>query len=106
MTREEMLDAIHYEIGPEQAVSQAAEEASELSAALSKLRRKMDGVNPTPKSITDCMQAVAEEIADLKNALMAAGIYYADGDDEYGVRRMAEEKTKRWYRRVFGRDAE
>lgn len=44
---------------------QLAEEAAELSAAAAKLARKLEGRNPTPKSVEDCWGAFVEELADV-----------------------------------------
>ena len=41
-------------------LGQLAEELAEASAAASKLRRKIDGKNPTPKTLEECWK-------DLKN---------------------------------------
>lgn len=35
-------------------LAQLAEEASELAQAALKLRRALDGTNPTPKSVAEC----------------------------------------------------
>ena len=39
-------------------LAQLAEEASELAQAALKLRRALDGTNPTPKSVAECGIAV------------------------------------------------
>lgn len=38
-------------------LAQLAEEASELAQAALKLRRALDGTNPTPKSVEECRSA-------------------------------------------------
>ena len=43
-----------------------AEEAAELAQAALKLRRVLDGTNPTPKSYTDAILDFEEEIADVQ----------------------------------------
>lgn len=45
-------------------LAQLAEEASELAQAALKLRRALDGTNPTPKSVEECRKAFEEEYAD------------------------------------------
>lgn len=52
-------------------LAQLAEEASELAQAALKLRRALDGTNPTPKSVAECEANLTEEIADVTNALDA-----------------------------------
>lgn len=46
-------------------LAQLAEEASELSQVALKLRRALDGNNPTPKSVEECEENFIEEYADV-----------------------------------------
>lgn len=39
-------------------LAQLAEEASELAQAALKLRRALDGTNPTPKSVEECLENI------------------------------------------------
>ena len=48
---------------------QVAEEASELAQAALKLRRAIDGSNPTPKKDIECLDDMIEEVADLSLCL-------------------------------------
>ena len=59
-----------------------AEEASELAQAALKLRRALDGTNPTPKSVAECQKAFEEEYADVVNCIIAL-----DLDDGWQVQR-------------------
>lgn len=43
-------------------LAQLAEEASELAQAALKLRRALDGANPTPKSVADYITAKSEQV--------------------------------------------
>lgn len=52
-------------------LAQLEEEASELAQAELKLRRALDGTNPTPKSVAECEANLTEEIADVTNAIDA-----------------------------------
>ena len=52
-------------------LAQLAEEASELAQAALKLRRALDGTNPTPKSVAECEANLMEELADVTNAIDA-----------------------------------
>lgn len=45
---------------------QMAEEAAELSKAALKLRRAMDGTNPTPMTVAEARKNLIEEIADVR----------------------------------------
>lgn len=49
-------------------LAQLAEEASEFAQAALKLRRALDGKNPTPKSIEECEANLREEWADVQVA--------------------------------------
>lgn len=49
-------------------LAQLAEEASELAQAALKLRRALDGTNPTPKSVEECEANLHEEWADVNVA--------------------------------------
>lgn len=41
-------------------LAQLAEEASKLAQAALKLRRALDGTNPTPKSVEECLENIQE----------------------------------------------
>ena len=47
-------------------LAQLAEEATELAQAALKLRRALDGTNPTPVSIQEAGDRLVEEIADVR----------------------------------------
>lgn len=51
-------------LGECELLCQLAEEAAELAQAALKLRRAIDGRNPTPKTIEQCRYELIEEIAD------------------------------------------
>lgn len=48
-------------------LAQLAEEAAELAQAALKLRRAIEGTNPTPKSVRKCREALREEYTDVVN---------------------------------------
>lgn len=52
-------------IGESEVLTQLAEEAAELAQAALKLRRAMDGKNPTPKTEDECRWNLAEEYNDV-----------------------------------------
>lgn len=56
----------------EEILAQLAEEASELAQAALKLRRALDGTNPTPKSVAECEENLLEEWADVDLCLRCA----------------------------------
>lgn len=49
----------------EEILAQLAEEAAELAHAALKLRRALDGTNPTPVSVQEAGNQLVEEIADV-----------------------------------------
>ena len=84
-------------------LAQLAEEASELSQAALKLRRAMDGTNPTPKSVEECRESLCEEYADVfvcMNALMENDF------DKFATETsmLVGEKNERWLNRLRERE--
>ena len=82
-------------------LAQLAEEASELSQAALKLRRAIDGKNPTPRSVWACENALDEEIADVWLCIREAGF----SDDEHLITQgeIMTEKHDRWLSRLNAR---
>ena len=63
-----------------------------------KLRRALDGTNPTPKSVEECRKAFEEEYADVVNCIIAL-----DCMDDAAFERMQKiqyEKEVRWLSRL------
>jgi len=71
-----------------------AEEAAELAQAALKLRRVLDGTNPTPKSRAEAMLDFEEEIADVQ--LYLDRIAY----DRVQVANVKKIKAERWKTRL------
>lgn len=71
-----------------------AEEAAELAQAALKLRRVLDGTNPTPKSRAEAMLDFEEEIADVQ--LYLDRIAY----DRVQVANVKKIKAERWRTRL------
>lgn len=82
-------------------LTQLAEEAAELSQAALKLRRAMTGENPTPKTVTECMAAMNEEVADVEICLNELGFYR--GFLTLERCNLYESKTRRWIDRLMAR---
>ncbi len=59
-------ELIANKLGAEEILTAIAEEASELTQAVLKLRRAYNKLNYTPKTELECVQNVAEEMADLE----------------------------------------
>ena len=77
---------------------QIVEEASELIQAICKLRRAINGTNPTPVSIMDAQKAVYEEIADTLVSIEAA----LDTNEQMGVSAIKRVNAQRWAGRIRG----
>lgn len=72
-----------------------------LAQAALKLRRALDGTNPTPKSVEECRNAFEEEHADVVNCIIAL-----DMDDVAFdlMRKMQYEKEVRWLSRLEAKE--
>lgn len=78
----------------EELLAQLAEESSELSHAALKLRRCLDGTNPSRVSKGDAWKQLFEEIADVLLSLKALGL-----DTDFMLERYRDiqvEKIDRW----------
>lgn len=82
-------------------LAQLAEEASELAQAALKLRRALDGTNPTPKSVEECKKAFEEEYADVVNCIIALDLDDAVFDR---MQKMQYEKEVRWLSRLEAKE--
>lgn len=78
-----------------------AEEAAELGQAALKLRRVMNGKNPTPIGAQEAMLAFDEEVADVE--LYLEQIALKDCDRIRGIR---NRKLARWIERLKDRESE
>lgn len=76
---------------------QLAEEASVAQAAL-KLKRAMEGTNPTPMSVEGCVANMDEEIAD--TAYLVDLLGYNEPEHMLAQSRVVQRKTERWLKRL------
>lgn len=87
---------------PSEVFAQLAEEAAELSQAASKTARILRGVNPTPVTLSESIDNVEEELADVE--LCVDILQKAMGEDDITMRvKMAEiklAKLDRWIHRL------
>lgn len=78
------------------------QETKTASAAASKLRRKIDGKNPTPKTLEECWEDLKKEIGDVMNSIDALTEQdpqnYHEFMSECGE--YAEPKMERWLFRL------
>ena len=86
-------------------LAQMAEELTEAAQAALKLRRALDDINPTPKTIPDCWESLEEEIGDVMNCIDAITLEeppnYHAFMSECGKK--AEPKMERWKKRLAER---
>lgn len=91
-------------------LARLAEKASKLAQAALKLRRALDGTNPTPKSVAECEANLMEEFADISNAVTAlCDAWFGDSLDsecEFWDAKFEIEdaKYKRWLSRLEAKE--
>lgn len=83
-------------LGEPELLAQLADEAAEPGQAALKLRRALDGANPTPISINRCREALAEEYTDV--AQCASALSVRDNVN------LAAFKRHRWLERLTAKD--
>lgn len=81
-------------------LAQLAEEAMELGQAALKLRRVLDGTNPTPVSLGEAEAAFREEMADVQLCLRVLGYC----KPLIAVENIIEAKSERWASRLRRRE--
>lgn len=86
-------------LSPAEILAQMGEEAAELAQAALKLRRALDGTNPTPKSVEECKAALIEEYADVLVCICALDDT-TDYDYSADATRIISEKRARWLTRL------
>lgn len=96
------LDVIRERLSDPELLANLAEEAAELAQAALKMRRVMDGSNPTPVTFQEAHEKLLEEITDVEN-LVAALLY----NTPTAVKARADlraEKLERWAGRLLGKE--
>ena len=88
----ENFEKIKGRLGEAEVLAQLAEECTELAQAALKLRRALDGKNPTPKTVEECRRDLCEEYLDV---IICTGVLNLDLPPE-GV----ERKMLRWMKRL------
>ena len=91
-----MMNYIRDQLPDEELLAQLAEEATELAHAALKMRRAMDGKNPTPVRISEAWAKLQEEVADVLLSLQVLDIN--TNDQEY--RHTMDTKLDRWAGRL------
>lgn len=83
-------------------LAQLAEEAAELAQAALKMRRVLDGTNPTPKTMGEAYENLMEEISDVETCLIVLG--YNGQEVDKRKRQVRERKLPRWAGRLRERN--
>jgi NTP pyrophosphatase (non-canonical NTP hydrolase) len=91
-----LIEEIRDKVGEAELLAQMAEEAAELSQAALKLRRKLDGSNPTPKTERELRANLDEELADVAVCVSALEL-----DTKWELMR---KKICRWVERLEEND--
>lgn len=86
------IEYIHSKIQVAEILAQVAEECNELAHAALKLRRALDGTNPTPVSVKVASDRVREEYSDLLLCLCVLS--------KLDVPTSCREKLQRWVERL------
>lgn len=92
-----MPDDILEMIGTAALLEQLAEESAELAQAALTMARKIRNENPTPKSHTDCVANLQEEIADVE---LCISVLPAALHDPAEIGRTMAAKHRRWNERL------
>lgn len=101
-----MSEKISELLSQAEVLAQMAEEASELAQAALKLRRVLDGANPTPVNGNEATANLLEELADVQNCFHAFLEWCPEEYHEYiteSINDMEKEKRKRWVERLKGK---
>ena len=88
-------------LGEPELLCQLAEEASELAHAALKLRRVLEGKNPTPCTESECRENLTEEVADVDLLFKLCGLV-EDGKID-PILEIERVKKKRWEERMKNR---
>lgn len=91
------MDEIRKRVPDTELLAQLAEECMELGQAALKMRRVLDGTNPTPKTLEACKVNLTEEWADV---VVCVDALAADWIDRVEAVEIAYRKTKRWLERL------
>ena len=91
------LEFINKSLGEEELLCQLAEEAAELTQAALKLRRCINGENPTPVKLEDAENNLTEELADVRLVAQTLRRWSERADE---IDAIAERKTARWAQRI------
>ena len=92
------IEYIREKLNKEELLCQLAEECAELGKAALKLRRVIDGTNPTPVKRSEAYRNLFEEIADVSLCLEILGLNTPQA--MYDCQKTMNMKVNRWARRL------
>ena len=93
-------ETVRQKLGKAELLAQLAEECNELGKAALKLRRVLDGANPTPVPKEEAEANLQEEIADVLGCVGLIGFIEMDANAQI------YRKMKHWVKRLEARDSE
>lgn len=97
-----MMNYIRENVPTPELLAQLAEEAAELGHAALKMRRVVDGKNPTPVTFDEAFANLNEEIGDILLCLETLGLPV----EARAYRNEMDAKLERWVRRMKGESQE
>lgn len=100
--KEDMMFYILERLPRPEILAQLAEEADELGHAALKMRRVIDGRNPTPVTLEEAQESLEEEVADVMLCFLLLGIDW--NDPKFGNR--VAYKMNRWIERLREKESE
>lgn len=98
------LEVVRAKLSDPELLAQLAEEAAELAQAALKMRRVMDGTNPTPVTAQQAHNNLLEEICDVETCV--AALLYNTPTAVKVRADLRAEKLERWAERLVERDGD
>lgn len=104
-----MIDGMNYleivrgKLSDPELLAQLAEEAAELAQAALKMRRVIDGTNPTPVTFQQAHDNLLEEISDVETCV--AALLYNTPTAVKVRADLRAQKLERWAGRLLGMEA-
>lgn len=95
------LDAVRNRLSDPELLAQLAEEAAELAQAALKMRRVMDGANPTPVTFEQAHNNILEEICDVETCV--AALLYNTPTAVKVRADLRAQKLERWAERLLAK---
>lgn len=99
--REKLIEYVRGRLPQPERLAMLAEEAAELGHAALKLRRALDGTNPTPVTVEEAQAALQEEVADV---LLL--IFPVMADMAEIIREIQDVKLRRWADRLAEKETD